>query len=77
VPNSRIRSFGAAQPANFRLGVNRASSMLSAALQLFHRLGFSGMCQDRKWPVSLDHVVSALLEMQRHVEAERFGGLEN
>jgi hypothetical protein len=36
----------------------------------------SAMCQKRKSPASFDHLVGELLEMQRHVEAQRLGGLE-
>ena len=32
--------------------------------------------QQRKWPASLDHLVGALLEQRRHVQAERFRSLE-
>ena len=36
----------------------------------------SALCQKRTFSASFDHLVSALLEFRRHVEAERLGRLE-
>jgi hypothetical protein len=36
----------------------------------------SAKCQSRTFQRSLDHLVGGLLEMHRHVEAQRLGGLE-
>ena len=36
----------------------------------------SEKCQQRKWPISFDHLIGALLDGQGHVETEGPGRLE-